>query len=131
MKLDVPEPVAAYLAAEEAKDAEKLALCFSDDGTVRDEEEVHHGRAAIQRWKEKADAKYRYLLLPLHCSRARRRANCPSADHWRLSRQHGGSGPHLQAFGRQDSFTRNQTVTLQPVGKLNLGANARHPGIGR
>jgi ketosteroid isomerase-like protein len=66
MKLDVTEPVAAYLAAEEVKDAEKLALCFSDDGTVRDEEEVYHGREAIQKWKEEADAKYRFLLLPLH-----------------------------------------------------------------
>ena len=66
MKLNVPEPVAAYLAAEEAKDAAKLALCFTDDGTVRDEEEDHHGREAIQQWKQKADAKYRYVLLPLH-----------------------------------------------------------------
>jgi hypothetical protein len=65
MKLDLPEPVAAYLAAEEAKDAEKLALCFSDDGTVSDEEEVYYGREAIQRWKESADAKYRFVLLPL------------------------------------------------------------------
>jgi nuclear transport factor 2 (NTF2) superfamily protein len=65
MKLNVPKPVAAYLAAEEAKDAEKLALCFTNDGTVRDEGEDHHGREAIQQWKQKADAKYRYLLLPL------------------------------------------------------------------
>jgi SnoaL-like domain len=65
-KLNVPEPVAAYLAAEEAKDAEKLALCFIDDGTVRDEGEDHHAREAIQQWKQKADAKYRYVLLPLH-----------------------------------------------------------------
>ena len=65
-KLNVPEPVAAYLAAEEAKNAEKLSLCFTDDGTVRDEGEDHHGREAIQQWKQKADAKYRYVLLPLH-----------------------------------------------------------------
>jgi SnoaL-like domain len=66
MKLEVPEPVAAYLAAEESKDAEKLALCFSEDGMVRDEEELYHGREAIRKWKEQADAKYRFLLLPLH-----------------------------------------------------------------
>ena len=66
MKLNVPEPVAAYLAAEEAKDAEKLAFCFTDDGTIRDEGEDHHGREAIHQWKQKADAKYRYVLLPLH-----------------------------------------------------------------
>jgi hypothetical protein len=66
MNLDVPEPIAAYLVAEEAKDAEKLASCFSDGGTVRDEEETYRGREAIQGWKERADAKYHFLLLPLH-----------------------------------------------------------------
>ena len=66
MKLNVPDPVAAYLAAEEAKDAEKLALCFTEDGTVRDEEEDHHGREAIRQWKQEADAKYRFVLVPLH-----------------------------------------------------------------
>ena len=71
MKLNVPEPVAAYLAAEEAKDAEKLALCFTDDGTVVDEGEDHHGRAAIQQWKQKA--KYRYVLLPFTLTRRQTR----------------------------------------------------------
>jgi hypothetical protein len=66
MKVNVPEPVAVYLAAEEAKDAEKLALCFTDDGTVRDEEEEYHGREAIRQWKQEVDAKYRFVLLPLH-----------------------------------------------------------------
>jgi hypothetical protein len=66
MNLDLPEPVAAYLAAEEIKDAQKLALCFTEDGTVHDEDEIRHGREAIQKWKQQADAKYRFLLLPLH-----------------------------------------------------------------
>ena len=37
MTLDVPEPVAKYLAAEEAKDADALSRCFTEDGTVHDE----------------------------------------------------------------------------------------------
>jgi len=37
MAIDVPEPVAAYLAAEEAKDADALSRCFTEDGTVHDE----------------------------------------------------------------------------------------------
>jgi ABC-type maltose transport system permease subunit len=37
MALDVPEAVAAYLAAEEAKDADALSRCFTEDGTVHDE----------------------------------------------------------------------------------------------
>jgi hypothetical protein len=66
LKINVPEPVAEYLAAEEAKDAERLSLCFTEDGTVRDEAEDHHRREAIQPWKQKADARYRYVLPPLH-----------------------------------------------------------------
>jgi len=31
MALDVPEPVAEYLAAEEAKDADALSRCFTED----------------------------------------------------------------------------------------------------
>ena len=37
MALDVPEAVAEYLAAEEAKDADALASCLTEDGTVHDE----------------------------------------------------------------------------------------------
>jgi SnoaL-like domain len=60
-----PQPVIAYLAAEQAKDARSLAGCFAEDGTVHDEGRDYHGRAAIQRWKEEADAKYRYALQPI------------------------------------------------------------------
>jgi len=35
MALNVPEPVAAYLAAEEAKDADALSRCFTEDGCPR------------------------------------------------------------------------------------------------
>jgi ketosteroid isomerase-like protein len=60
--LDVPEPVAEYLAAEEAKDADALSRCFTEDGTVRDEGQDYHGRDSIRQWKQAADAKYRYVL---------------------------------------------------------------------
>jgi hypothetical protein len=32
---------------------------------VHDEGRDHHGRETIQRWKQDADEKYRYVLLPL------------------------------------------------------------------
>jgi len=70
MKLKVPQPVAAYLAAEKAKDAAKLALCFAEDGVVHDEGRDHQGRKAIERWKKEADAKYQYVLEPLDGSAA-------------------------------------------------------------
>ena len=62
MALDVPKPVAEYLAAEEAKDADALSRCFTEDGTVHDERLDYRGRASIRRWKEAAEAKYRYVL---------------------------------------------------------------------
>jgi hypothetical protein len=65
MMLNVPEPVAAYFAAEEAKDAEKLSLCFVEDGTVHDEGRDYCGRGPIRQWKQEADKKYQYVLLPL------------------------------------------------------------------
>ena len=65
MTLALPEPVAAYLAAEEAKDAERLSRCFAENGLVHDEGRDYRGREAIVHWKRAADAKYRYTTLPL------------------------------------------------------------------
>ena len=62
MAFDMPEAVAEYLAAEEAKDADALASCFTEDGTVHDEGQDYHGRGSIRQWKQAADAKYRYVL---------------------------------------------------------------------
>src|SRR6266852_9456353 len=62
MALDVPKPVAEYLAAEEAKDADALSRCFTEDGTVHDEGRDYRGRDAIRQWKQEADTKYRYVL---------------------------------------------------------------------
>jgi len=54
MTLDAPEPIAAYLAAEEAKDADALSRCFTEDGTVHDEGRDYRGRDAIRQWKQAA-----------------------------------------------------------------------------
>ena len=62
MALDAPGPVTEYLAAEEAKDADALSRCFTEDGNVHDEGQDYHGRDSIRRWKQAADAKYRYVL---------------------------------------------------------------------
>ena len=62
MALNVPEPVAAYLAAEEAKGADALSRCFTEDGTVHDEGQDYHGRDSIRQWKQEVDTKYRYVL---------------------------------------------------------------------
>jgi hypothetical protein len=65
MTLAVPKPVAAYLAAEAAKDADAICHCFTEQGIVRDEGREYRGRDAIRQWKAAADAKYTYVLVPL------------------------------------------------------------------
>jgi len=66
MALNVPEPVAAYLAAEEARDADALSRCFTEDGTVHDEGQDYHGRDSIRQWRRAADAKYRYVFQTIN-----------------------------------------------------------------
>jgi hypothetical protein len=66
MALDVPEPIAAYLAAERMKDADALSRCFIEDGTVNDEGHDYRGRVAIRQWKQAADEKYRYALQTIN-----------------------------------------------------------------
>ena len=55
MTLDVPEPVAEYLAAEQAKDAAALSRCFTENGTVHDEGQDYRGRDSIRQWKHATD----------------------------------------------------------------------------
>ena len=62
MALNVPEPVVAYLAAEEEKDADALSRCFTEDGIVHDEGRDYRGRKSIRQWKRGVDAKYQYVL---------------------------------------------------------------------
>lgn len=65
MQTDVPPMVATYLAAERENDAERLSLCFAEDGFVLDEGQYRRGPDAIRRWKEDADSRYRYVSEPL------------------------------------------------------------------
>src|SRR5688500_8482569 len=68
MNVNVPNPVATYLAAEKAKDSQRLSECFRDDAVVRDEGREHRGVAAIKAWHREANAKFRYVVEPLEAS---------------------------------------------------------------
>jgi ketosteroid isomerase-like protein len=65
MPIEVPEPVAGYFAAERVNDADALARCFVDDGTVQDEGRTIHGPAAIRQWNIDARDKYHHTVEPL------------------------------------------------------------------
>lgn len=69
MRIDLPEPVAAYLAAEKAKDSAALARCFDEDAVVRDEGREHRGVAAIEAWHREINATTPYVVEPLEASR--------------------------------------------------------------
>lgn len=62
--LSLPEPIAAYFAADE-RGADAVARCFTNHGVVKDEGHTHAGRAAITAWKAAASAKYSYTTRPL------------------------------------------------------------------
>ena len=83
MAIDVPEPVAAYLAAEDAKDADALSRCFTEDGTVHDAGRDYRGRDSIRQWKQEVDTKYRYVLqtvnAPTHGDKVTVRARVTGA----------------------------------------------------
>jgi ketosteroid isomerase-like protein len=62
--IDLPEPVAAYFAADTIG-AEAVAECFTDDAVVVDERHEYRGRTAIARWKVETSTKFRYTVEPL------------------------------------------------------------------
>ena len=66
MTLDLPEPVAAYFAADK-EGAEAVARCFTDTAVVKDERQTYRGQAAIRQWKAEASAKYQYTSEPFAC----------------------------------------------------------------
>ncbi|HEY2784943.1 MAG TPA: nuclear transport factor 2 family protein [Fimbriiglobus sp.] len=66
MRLDLPEPVAAYFTAD-TRDGEAVSRCFTEAAVVQDEGHTYRGRAEIRQWKADASAKYRYTSEPVAC----------------------------------------------------------------
>jgi hypothetical protein len=65
MPLNLPAPVAAYIAAENGDDVTALAHCFAENAVVQDEGHTMKGLAAIQRWKTETKQKYHHTVEPL------------------------------------------------------------------
>jgi hypothetical protein len=61
--LSLPEPIAAYFAADR-RDGEAVARCFTSSAIVKDEGKTHTGPEAIKAWKDAASAKYSYTSAP-------------------------------------------------------------------
>jgi|SRR6516162_6375631 hypothetical protein len=64
MNINLPEPIAAYFAAEKLN-GEAVARCFTNRAIVKDDGHTYTGLAAIKRWKADAAAKFQYAIEPL------------------------------------------------------------------
>ena len=69
MTLELPNPIAAYFAADQAGDPQAVSRCFAADAIVRDEGAAHVGRDAIRDWKARASARFSYRVTPLAMGR--------------------------------------------------------------
>jgi hypothetical protein len=65
MSVELPEPIAAYIAAENGHDTEALAQCFAAHAVVRDEGRTIEGLTAIKEWKAESKKKYQHTVEPL------------------------------------------------------------------
>jgi hypothetical protein len=65
MPIDLPTPIAVYIAAENRGDPEAMSQCFAEHAVVRDEGKTIKGVAAIKRWKGETRKKYQHTIEPL------------------------------------------------------------------
>ena len=65
MDVNLPGPIATYVAAENSGDVEALAQCFAEDAIVRDEGQTIEGLTAIKQWKAETKKKYQHTIEPL------------------------------------------------------------------
>jgi hypothetical protein len=65
--LNLPEPVAAYFAADRL-DGDAVARCFNKDAIVTDEGQTYSGIEAIRNWKIDTSRKYNYTSDPIACA---------------------------------------------------------------
>lgn len=73
MAIDLPNAIAGYFAAETTKNAESVALCFTEAALVKDDGETYKGRDAIQAWVKSYTAKFSCTVQPLSMATERDR----------------------------------------------------------
>ena len=84
--LNLPEPIAAYFAADKLN-PEAIARCFTAQAVVRDDGRIHPGLDAIKAWKAATSTAYTYTVDPFaldqtgssHVVRSRVTGNFPGS----------------------------------------------------
>lgn len=67
MSLELPPPIAAYLAANARLDAEGMLAAFAADAVVFDEQKRRVGKAEILHWIQSATIASRAIFTPDAC----------------------------------------------------------------
>lgn len=62
MNTQLPQPIATYMRATNARDTDAVLACFTADAVVTDEEQEYHGIAQTRAWREKTDEQYHYTV---------------------------------------------------------------------
>lgn len=57
---ELPDVIAAHLAAHEARDAERELACYAEQAAVTDEGHTYRGTAEIRTWLDRAASEYTY-----------------------------------------------------------------------
>ncbi|MXP43007.1 nuclear transport factor 2 family protein [Allopontixanthobacter sediminis] len=68
MPIVLPGVIADYFAADETRDAQAFAECFTQDAVVIDERKTYTGRDAIRQWIGNASTQYTYNSEPFAVS---------------------------------------------------------------
>jgi len=58
-------PIAAYVQAANAQEADAITACFTSDAVVRDEGRDRRGAKEIRAWAEEVNKNYRPIFEPL------------------------------------------------------------------
>ncbi|MFC0132349.1 hypothetical protein CR105_21715 [Massilia eurypsychrophila] len=61
---ELPQAIAGYVEAANARAPERLAACFNADGTLFDEGNVRRGRAEIEAWARHTGDLYQSTIEP-------------------------------------------------------------------
>lgn len=69
MSLELPPPIAAYVAANARLDADGMQAAFAADAVVFDEQQRRVGKAEIQAWIQSATISSRAIFTPETCRR--------------------------------------------------------------
>jgi hypothetical protein len=65
MAVNLPTPIACYIAAVNSSGTETLTECFAENAVVRDENQTIEGLDAIKQWAAETKRKYQHTIEPL------------------------------------------------------------------